>query len=94
MRGITFADMVHCSELENPMRQQIFLLSRFFGKSETDIENMSIQEIKPMTEEMNEYFEKVESETHFSIEDFKRPKVEPIEPIRDRSEILDLRKEL
>ncbi len=92
MKVITFSDLIQCQTIENPMAQQLFLLSRFFNISESEIGEMGIGEIQPMLEEMNKYFETCDP--YFSKKNVSFGSVPVIdEPIDNRSDILDLRKD-
>lgn len=90
MNKITFSDLMNSQNITNPMEQQLFLLSRFFSKPMAEIGNMSIDEVKLMSDEMNVYFEKTQKEFHVSK--FKEYEEES-EPINNRSEIIDIRRD-
>jgi len=93
-KELTWNDVWEGMNIRDPMKQQLFFLSRFFDIPQKQLEQMPIPEIYPMITEMNEYFEQIAPGTGFTMasEDIDPTEYPPefSERIEDRSQILDL----
>ena len=91
-KELTWNDVWEGMNIRDPMKQQLFFLSRFFNIPHEQIQEMKMSEIVPMIKELNAYMAELDKNNNISEFKFSSDPDSPntIEPIENRWNILDL----